>query len=530
MGILSARSLAQSSARRVRVRPFPVEAALAYTREHQAAQTRSASIAFVPAQPVGGVEGALHPLADPAVERALEARRERIEQTFAAISERLERLAHESIHERGYRSALATIAAEWGLDFGLESPPYHWAHPLPWGEIHAHGVLAAFARLAAEGNALSALEQTEGEPVEALVARFGFHAIDLVPCADGRLAGLTEHILRVPRAIVTARRSYAGAMFDIDEAVAAWRAVEIERLRRQVAGQVLPPSRFLKIGVYHVSGSHPQHEGCAAHGSNDTRAMSALLERLVSFQAAVEIQHGERPAILLIGVDTDNDAIRVHVPDADGRVHIERFVSSNDLRHLTRRLPREAGKALIRERVAACAGVAPDDAATEGMRWLCGYLLKNNIGQVEAVERLYGGRYPDLGHAERLIVAGDPIDEVQLRNLAFQTQFTTLEEGARDVAVGLRLLAHTHAPRGYAIPVLTTARYDERLPGARVRAQERAERHAEAIRSRYPHGVDGASLVVRAAIVDRSGRIEFVAPPRLSVGALSSSAHAEALS
>jgi len=528
----SARTARSGSVQRpVRTRAFPVEA-----RRWVEARTATAWPGECNGAPVGGLamhadsramaadaiaaaEARLHPLAEPALEQALAQRRARIDEAFAHVSATLERLAHEAIHARSNAPALAAIAQQWALDFGDVATDFHWARPLPWGQIHAHAVLATFAQLASELKSLAELRHSDGEAVETLVERFGFHAIDLAPCADGRLAGLTEHILRLPPGIVTARRSYAGAMFDIDEAIAAWRAVELQRRRHGAASE--RPTRFLKIGVYHFSGTRPGHEGCAAHASDDRRAMQGLLERLTELRAAVEVLHGESIATLLVGVDTDQDAIRVHVADPSGQLSLDRFVSSAELWHLTRPLDREAAKRLIRERVAACARVPVDDKATEGMRWLCGYLLKNNIGQIEAVARQFGGAYPELGHAEKLIVAGDPIDQVQLRNLAFQTQFTTLEEGEGDIAVGLRLLGHTHAPRGLAVPILAHAGYDPRLPGARRRAAERAARLARAIDAR--HGDEPACpIVVRGAVGDGSGHIEFVTPPRLVLNGVGS--------
>ncbi len=37
------------------------------------------------------------------------------------------------------------------------------------------------------------------------------------------------------------------------------------------------------------------------------------------------------PRLLLVGVDTDTDAINVHVPDAAGGTDVDRFVSSATL-------------------------------------------------------------------------------------------------------------------------------------------------------------------------------------------------------
>ncbi len=62
-----------------------------------------------------------------------------------------------------------------------------------------------------------------------------------------------------------------------------------------------------------------------------------------------------------------------------------------------------------------------------------------------------------------LVVAGDAIDDVQLRNLTFQTQMGTLEEGAVDLDVGIEVLGKTNAPHGLAVPVLVHVDYDERI-------------------------------------------------------------------
>jgi hypothetical protein len=190
---------------------------------------------------------------------------------------------------------------------------------------------------------------------------------------------------------------------------------------------------------------------------------------------------------------------------------VDRFVSSATLYEQTASLEREAAKEFIRHAVADATGVDAADAATEGMRWLCGYLLKNNIGQVDAVRSWKGGRYADAGHGEKLVVAGDPIDDVQLRNLAFQAQMGTLEEGAVDLDVGIEVLGSTNAPHGLAVPVLVHVAYDERIPGARARAQARACRLAAAIEARYAGSGGPAGLVTQRVVRARGrSRLELV--------------------
>ena len=205
-------------------------------------------------------------------------------------------------------------------------------------------------------------------------------------------------------------------------------------------------------------------------------------------------------ATLMIGVDTDTDAIRIHVPNAAGEMTVDRVTDSRSLYDLTQGLSREAGKELIREQVAQRMGVPADDAATEGMRWFCGYLLKNNLAQVDAVRQCHGASYSDRGHTEQLIVIGDAVDDVQLRNLAFQAQMETIEEGAADLEVGVRILTALHEPRGLTVPVLVHLRFDPRIPGSRERAEVRARRLRRAIDSRFAAQLDRGSLHVHAVV------------------------------
>ena len=143
-------------------------------------------------------------------------------------------------------------------------------------------------------------------------------------------------------------------------------------------------------------------------------------------------------------------------------------------------------KAAVRAAVAECAGVAGDDTRTEGMRWFCGYLLKNNIAQVDAVLGKHGGAYPVAGHAEKLIVIGDPVDDVQLRNLAFQAQMGSVEEGAGDLAVGFKILGPGCAAQDLSVPVLVVRDYDPDIPGDAEAAQQAARRMQRAVTAHAP--------------------------------------------
>ena len=455
-----------------------------------------------------------HPLAEPALSAALKQRAEEIEAAFARIQPVLRRLAPRQFDDGFPEQAHRELADSLGVDIPAAELESYWSTPLDLGRIHARCVLGTFGNLVErefDRNIVRLLD--EGESAEVLIQRFGFHAVDITSCADGRLGGAVDYILRVPPAVVVWHDSYAGSMFEVEDALHRWEGVELRRWREGQPNDASEPTRYLKIGIYHFSSVDPRNKGCAGHGSDEVRAATALLGRLREFEGAVESTQccEASAATLLVGVDTDTDAIRVHVPDATGQTDVDRFVFSGMLYEQTASLEREAAKEFIRHAVADCAGVDAADAATEGMRWLCGYLLKNNIGQVDSVRGWNGGTYADAGHGERLIVAGDALDDVQLRNLAYQAQMGTVEEGVVDLDVGIHVLDGMNAPQGLAVPVLVHVAYDDRIPGAGARAQARARRLAAAIEARYAAGAGTAGVVIQVVVRARGrSRLELV--------------------
>ncbi len=478
-----------------------------------------ATVASPPVSPArsgsawAGLPAGAHPLAEPALSAALRQRAEEIEAAFAAIQPALRRLAPRQFEEGFAEQAHRDLAHSLGVDIPANELESSWSQPLDLGRIHARCVLGTFCNLVERQFNRDLALLDEGESAEVLIRRFGFHAVDITSCSDGRLLGAVDFILRVPPAVVVWHDAYAGAMFDVEDALHRWEAVELRRWREGWPNAASEPTRYLKIGLYHFSSLDPRNEGCAAHGSDEVRAATALLERMQALAGAVEATQCCKAEIatLLVGVDTDTDAIRVHVPDAAGGTEVGRFVSSATLYEQTAGLGREEAKELIRQTVADATGVDPADAATEGIRWLCGYLLKNNIGQVDAVRTWVGGPYADAGHTERLVVAGDAIDDVQLRNLAFQAQMRTLEEGAVDLDVGIRILRRTNEPGGLAVPVLVHVSYDDRIPGARATAEARARRLVEAIETRYAAAAGAGGLLTQAVVRARGrSRLDLV--------------------
>ncbi len=438
-----------------------------------------------------------HPLGEPQLSAALRLRAEEIVSAFAPVEPLLRRLASRQFEEGFPEMAHHQIADNLGVDVPVEDLHSSWSRPIDLGRIHAQCILGVFANMVErQFDRNLAHMMDEGEAADVLIKRFGFHAIDITSCSDGRLGGAVDYILRVPPAMVVWHDAYAGSMFEVEDALHRWEGVELRRWREGWPNKASEPTQYLKIGIYHFSSLDPTHKGCAGHGSDEVRAASALLGRLREFKGAVEATQNceATAAILLVGVDTDTDAIRVHIPDSTGNLEVARYLSSANLYDETEEMGRESAKEFIRKAVADCMGADPADEATEGIRWLCGYLLKNNIGQVDAARSWNGGTYADAGHGEKLVVAGDALDDVQLRNLAYQAQMDTVEEGAFDLDVGVHVLEETNGPGGLAIPILVHALYDDRIPGARSRAEARAARLAKSILSRY----QGKDLVVRS--------------------------------
>ncbi len=463
----------------------------------------------------------MHPFADPANSMALRRQGEAIDAAFGTIEPVLRRLAPRHFDEDFPGHAVQELRTI-GIDLSPSLFAAHVMAPLNMRFLHARCVIGTFCRFMREGIHGNGAERTEAADTRTLIGRWGFHAIDVSPCADGRLSGLLNYILRIPPSVVAYRKSYAGALFNVTESLRHWEAVELQRWRNAQPNAAGESTSFLKIGVYHFSSVAPLHQGCAAHGSDTERAAATLLERLEQFADAVRNIHGPTAGVatLMVGVDTDTDAIRVHVPDGYGRMVSDRFVDSLPLYAQTAPLAREAAKEAVRTAVAACAGVGANDPATEGMRWLCGYLIKNNLAQVASVHRDFGGHYRDQGHTERLLVVGDAVDDVQLRNLAFQAQMETVEEGAPDIDTGVAILRRTHETPGLAVPVLVHFRHDPRVPGSAPRAEFKARRMMTAIIRRYAGLAERKKLFVQAALRAADGsalRILDPAPEALEM-------------
>jgi carboxysome shell carbonic anhydrase len=203
-----------------------------------------------------------------------------------------------------------------------------WISGLDLRALHAHCIFSSIKACvdAAQSDQAPWLERM------AIDAPFlkscGFHTLDISPCADGRLQGLLPFVLRIAPNPAVHVKAYAGALFDVEGDVGDWTRRELERLSAGL--EAADASNYLKMAVYHFSTSHASGQGCAAHGSQDHLATMAANAKLDELRCAIDNTFGQgaAPETLLMGVDTDTDAIRVHLPDEQSANCPLRYVDS----------------------------------------------------------------------------------------------------------------------------------------------------------------------------------------------------------
>ncbi len=426
--------------------------------------------------------GGSHPLCRVGENERLLAYERTVKAAFDVIVPVLKQIsAHQ--HEGDFEQRAQRIARE---QLGFELPQHvladAWVEQLDMRHLFAWCVFETCVRAKDEFFTTDPLGGRDGAEFERFIQDCGFHVLDITPCADGRLAHVVSYVLRLPYGGVR-RKSYAGAMFDVEENVHRW--VEIEHLRFREGRPNLAdaPTRYLKAVIYHFSSSDPKHLGCAAHGSDDARAAAAGLEQLLAFQQAVQNGFccGASVDLLLIGLDTDTDAIRVHVPDRSGRIELEKMLDVGRVYEMTAGMTADEARARILDLVHEQATGTPD----EGMVRLVAQLIENNMSQIDYVRTYHDGAYPDPGHAERFIRVGVGFEEIQLRNLTYFAYLNTVEEGAADLDVGIKIFTGLNVSHGLPVPLVVRFDYNGGIPGARERAVARCERIAQALHSRY---------------------------------------------
>lgn len=457
-----------------------------------------------------------HPLTNESENRRLLAHELKIKNSFDAIVQVLKRIAGLQ-HEPDFEERAQTIARE---QLGFELPGQiladAWVAELNMRALYGESVMRMLRLLAEQERNTN--PQHDTDEAMAFFLDSGYHAVDISPCSDGRLKGLVRYILRLPDGAVRSRKAYAGAMFDVDANVKRWIETELMRFREGRPVTADAGTRYLKVAVYHWSSSNPNHEGCAAHGSNVLVAAEAALKRLREFREAIENSFccGASVDNLLIGVDTDTDAIKVHIPDANGEMSLYRFVDNIELYRATVNDDANSARLKLHRAILEASAITGWGAGKgephEGMRRLIASLLINNLSQIEYVCSNWAGRYADIGHAERFINVGEGYEEFQMRNLAYLAHLHTVEEGAQDMDVGIKIFTKLNVKHGLPVPIAIHFRYDSRVPGCRERSAERCQRIRAAIKARYPDLAEKGLLVCSMTVQDKrpGSQIELV--------------------
>jgi carboxysome shell carbonic anhydrase len=444
----------------------------------------------------------LHPLSDGQLNGVLRAYEDQVKGAFDRIVPLLKRLSALQ-HEADFIEQAQRLArAELGFELPLPILEKAWVSQLDMRTLFAWCVFETYEQTSDAFFQTDPLGGKPGSPAAEAFNEFllacGFHLLDATPCADGRLAHAMAYALRIPFSSVR-RRSHAGALFDVENTVNRWVKTEHRRYREGQPNSAHDDTRYLKVVLYHFSSKDPLHEGCAAHGSDDALAASCGLARLKDFQQAVENSFccGASVDLLLIGIDTDTDTIRVHVPGIDGSTNLESWLDAKEAYEATRHLNAAEGRARIQSLVEQAAASSPDP----GMVKLIARLIENNISQIDYVRQYHRGSYGDAGHAERFIGVGIGFKEIHLRNLTYFAYMDTVEEGAPDLDVGIKIFKGLNVSRGLPVPVVVRFDYNGQVPGARQRAIRNCQRVQAAMENRYPElfeqGLLHALLTVR---------------------------------
>ncbi len=445
-----------------------------------------------------------HPLTDLRQNKLLYNYEEEIKGCFDQIVPVLKKVS-ELQHEKDFVKRAQQLSLD---ELGYELPNHYldkaWVCPLDmraifaWCTFRSHQEASSrfFSSDPLEGSELS----EQAQEFQTFLDKCGFHLLDVSPCADGRLAHSIAYALRIPFSAVR-RRSHAGALFDVENTVNRWVKTEHRRYRESLPNAASVPTRYLKVVVYHFSSVDPSHQGCAAHGSDDALAASAGLQRLLDFREAVENSFccGASVDLLLIGLDTDTDAIRIHVPSSDGNIALGKWISALELYQETISLTLNRAEKRIEEAIKD--NVSGD--VDPGMTNFVSRLIINNFSQIDYVKEFYSGSYPDAGHAERFIGVGIGFKEVHLRNLTYFAHLDTVEEGSPDLDVGVKIFKGLNVSRELPIPIVIRFDYSGMVPGAKERAKADCIRVNDAIFMRYRDLVDDGLLHTLMTIRDR---------------------------
>ena len=448
--------------------------------------------------------GDLHPLTDTATNQYLHAYDSKVKQAFDHIVPTLKRLSALQHDDDFIEKAQDLALSELGFSLPLPILETAWVKQLDMRTLFAWCVFETYEQTSGSFFKADPLQgrpgSTSANAFNNFLLNCGFHLLDITPCADGRLAHAVAFALRIPFSSVR-RRPHAGALFDVENTVDRWVKTEHRRYREAEPNPADVDTRYLKVVLYHFSSLDPSHQGCAAHGSDDQTAAALGYERLKDFQQAIENSFccGASVDLLLIGMDTDTDAIRVHVPSRDGETNLESWLDARDVYDSTAQLSPEQGRAKIYSLVQQAAVALPDP----GMIKFISHLFEQNISQIDYVRTHHAGHYCDAGHAERFIGVGIGFKEIHLRNLTYFAYMDTVEEGAADLDVGVKIFKGLNGSRGLPIPIVVRFDYSGKVPYAKERAIRHGQRVMDALQTRYTHLVSKGLLHALLTVRDK---------------------------
>ncbi len=288
-----------------------------------------------------------------------------VKDSFDRIVPLLKRLSALQHEDDFVPQAQRLAQAELGLELPLPILEQAWVTQLDMRTLFAWCVFETYEQTSDRFFQQDPLGGQPGCPAaeafNAFLLSCGFHLLDVTPCADGRLAHAVAYALRIPFSSVR-RRPHAGALFDVENTVNRWVKTEHLRYREAIPNPAHEDTRYLKVVLYHFSSLDPTHQGCAAHGSDDAAAAACGLSRLKDFQQAVENSFccGASVDLLLVGIDTDTDAIRIHVPGRTGATDLDHWLDAAEAYEATAHLRPEEARARIQTLVEQSAASEPD--------------------------------------------------------------------------------------------------------------------------------------------------------------------------
>jgi carboxysome shell carbonic anhydrase len=175
----------------------------------------------------------------------------------------------------------------------------------------------------------------------------------------------------------------------------------------------------------------------------------------------------------------------LHVPDSAGEIDTKQYIDAGEMARsvMTTAIADIEQKIMqiIEEHLQQGNRTAPAD----GMMRLITRLLRGNLAQIEYVKQFHGGSYADVGHQECFIGMGIGFEEIQLRNLTYFAYLKTVEEGAKDLDVGIKIFSKLNVARGLPVPVVIRFDYHGQVPDARERAEARCQQLDMALRQRF---------------------------------------------